>query len=60
MPLTKEEQLINRAVMDIELAKAEFRKIPIQTDSVYKSYYNLGLSRLRAATNKLNKIITTE
>ena len=58
MPLDKFEVEINKAVILIELARADFRKIPIQLDTIWKGFYNSGLRNLRSAPNRLNKIIT--
>lgn len=60
MPLSKHEVEINKAVLSIELARAEMRKIPLMTDTVWKAYYNSAFRHLRSATTRLNKIITAE
>lgn len=58
MPLNKREEEINKAVLQIELAKRDFSKLPIPTDSQWEPFKKGGLRHLRSAASILNKILT--
>lgn len=57
MPLDKREQEINKARIQIDLAKAFLRLLPIPADSKYALDHKTGMRHLRTASFLLDNIL---
>lgn len=57
MPLNKREQEINKARIQIDLAKAFFRRMPVPTHSKWSEEHKTGMRHLRTASTLLDNIL---